>query len=135
MNRFSSAVSPARKEPARPEIPSLPSLPGRGDVPILSARREWECPNCGLVDVTEVAQPHTRMHPCAGAGGLTLPMVDRARARGARVRAVLREDYVGGERGLVFDDDGRPVMAAVTDYADGSNDVAVFAPTALGKAG
>jgi hypothetical protein len=108
-------------------------MPPKDKLPILNARKEWDCPNCAAEDVTEVAQPHTRFHNCAGMGGLSLPMVEKARrarrGKGAvRVRKALREDYVGKEKGLVYDEQGQPVMAAVTEYPDGSNDVAVFAP-------
>jgi hypothetical protein len=44
----------------------------------------------------------------------------------ARVRAVLREDYVGSED-VQHDGDGRPVMAVVTERDEGM-DRAVFAP-------
>lgn len=102
------------------------------NVPILDARKEWDCPNCNAADVTNEARPHTRMHNCRGMGGLTVPMVEKARRgadrRSVRVSKVVREDYVGKEKGLVYDDEGQPIMAAVTEYADGSNDVAVFAP-------
>lgn len=107
-----------------------------GKIPILNARKEWACPNCGAADVTNEARPHTRMHTCAGLGGLTAPLVERKAlvAKGApgetpvRVSTVVREDYVGDEKGLTYDQEGRPVMAVVTEYADGSNDVAMYAP-------
>lgn len=98
------------------------------DVPILDPTKNWECPNCGAVDQTCEARPHVRMHECASLGGLSLPMVEQSRCTGAQVYPVVREDYVGAEKGLVYDDEGQPIMAAVTEYGDGSNDVAVFAP-------
>ena len=111
----------------------------REDVPILNPRKDWECPNCNALDVTEEARPHTRMHNCAGFGGLTLPMVEKARKeehgtrlnKRVKVSPVLREDYEGKEHGLTRDEQGRPIMAAVTEYPDGTNDVAVFAPAVL----
>lgn len=106
--------------------------PKSKNVHILSARKEWDCPNCVAQDVTDEARPHTRMHDCPGMGGLSLPMVEKSRQTGtggvANVSTVVREDYVGEEKGLVYDDEGQPIMAAVTEYADGSNDVAVFVP-------
>lgn len=48
-----------------------------------------------------------------------------------RVRAVEREDYIGGAL-VQYDGEGRPVSAVVTERPDGSNDVQVFAPTAKG---
>lgn len=108
------------------------------NVPILNARKDWNCPNCEAVDQTNEARPHTRMHNCRGMGGLSLPMTEKKRVserstllrRKAQVRAVVREDYIGEEKGLVYDESGRPIMAAVTEYPDGTNDVAVFAPVA-----
>jgi hypothetical protein len=44
------------------------------------------------------------------------------------VRAVLREDYVGGED-VRYDGEGRPVMA-VTVTRDDGRDCVVYAPTA-----
>lgn len=103
-----------------------------GNLPILAVRREWDCPNCETQDVTERADAHTQMHMCPGLGGLALPLVEKARRpggkRSVRVSPVLRQDYVGKEKGLVYNDEGQPIMAAVTEYGDGSNDVAVFAP-------
>lgn len=115
----------------------MPAFPR--DVPILNPRTDWTCPNCGATDTTTESQPHTRMHACAGFAGLTLPMVavDRAEAASTRlnkrvkVTPVVREDYEAGEHGLTRDEQGRPIMAAVTEYPDGSNDVAVFAPSVL----
>lgn len=116
----------------------MPTKP-RADIPILEPRKEWDCPNCVAVDVTTEARPHTRMHACAGFGGLTLPMTEKARVsehsqgtvKRAKVTPVVREDYEGKEHGLVRDEQGRPIMAAVTEYPDGTNDVAVFAPAVL----
>jgi hypothetical protein len=79
------------------------------------------------------------MHNCPAFGGLSLPMVANDRAAAHRsgtsttvsVKPVVREDYEGDEHGLVHDEQGRPIMAAVTEYPDGSNDVAVFAPSVL----
>lgn len=107
-------------------------MPSRGEIPILNSRREWDCPNCDLEDVTQRADVHTQMHPCAGMGGLVAPMVEKARRpegkRSVRVRAVEREDYVGKEKGLTYAD-GKPITSVVTEYADGSNDAAVYAPS------
>lgn len=103
------------------------------DVPILNPRKEWNCPNCDKQDVTVEARPHSRFHNCPGLGGLSAPFVEKSRnpRKGStRVRKAVREDYVGSERGCTLDEDGAPVMSIVTEYADGSNDVAVFAPTA-----
>lgn len=102
---------------------------GRPEIPILPARLDWDCPNCSETSVTNEARPHTRFHVCAGLGGLTTPLVQKSANRGSvRVRKVVREDYVGKEHGLTYDNEGQPIMAVVTDYDDGTNDAAVFAP-------
>jgi hypothetical protein len=88
---------------------------------IVKPVHRWACPNCKLTSITHEAQPHSRFHPCAGLGGLLAPMVP-AGSR-VQVRAVEREDYIG-------DSNAGRVMAVVTERPDGSNDTAVFAPTA-----
>lgn len=95
----------------------------------LAREQRWACPNCVETAVTHDSQPHTRFHACRGLRGLTAPLVPAGSV--CRVRAVEREDYVGGEL-VQTDGEGRPVMAVVTDRPDGSNDVAVLAPTAKG---
>jgi hypothetical protein len=94
-------------------------------VTLVVAEHRWVCPNCPAVEVTHEAQPHTRFHTCPGLQGLTAPMVEAGSK--VRVTAREREDYIGNEKV------GR-VMSVVTERADGSNDVAVFAPTATAKA-
>lgn len=88
----------------------------------------WECPNCNTRDVTRESAPHSRMHPCAGLGGLTAPMV----REGERVKVVVneREDYIGDADVQLAN--GRPVMNVTTEHPDGRTDVAVYAPTAYG---
>lgn len=105
------------------------------DIPILTPRKEWACPNCSLTDETHEAKPHVRMHPCAGLSGITAPMVpaEEVTRGGTRVVAKVREDYVGDEL-VAYDEQGRPIAAVETQRPDGSNDVAVMAPTAKGKA-
>ena len=51
----------------------------------------------------------------------------------ARVVAREREDYIGSED-VRLDADGRPVASISTEYADGRNDLVVFAPTATNSA-
>jgi hypothetical protein len=101
------------------------------NVPLLQAPvTTWECEHCPTIDQTNDARVHTRMHACARYGGATIPMT--MRGAGSRVRLVERQDYVGDERVQLLDVDGRarPVMAAVTEHADGRSDAAVFAPIA-----
>jgi hypothetical protein len=101
------------------------------NVPILQPRiTHWECERCPALDQTRVAGPHTRFHRCSALGGAEVPMLERD--SGSRLRLVEREDYVGEDRVQLIN--GRPVMAAVTDRPDGSNDAVVFAPAAaLGR--
>lgn len=90
-------------------------------VPLLKPTQRWVCPNCKLTSVTHEAQPHSQFHPCAGLNGLLAPMVPAGQR--VKVTAVEREDYIG-------DSNAGRVMAVVTERPDGSNDTAVFAPTA-----
>lgn len=95
-------------------------------VPLLGVDHRWVCPNCDLTDVTHEATPHSRMHQCPGARGMTVPMVPD----GVRCKVELhpREDYVAGEV-VQVDEDGRPWMNATVTRDDGT-DVAVYAPCA-----
>jgi hypothetical protein len=96
------------------------------DLSALVPPTRWECPRCTLRDVTREPGVHSRFHPCAGMGGLSMPMV----REGERVRVTVneREDYLRGEDALTAD--GRPVMSVTTEHPDGHTDVAVYAPTA-----
>lgn len=106
-------------------------------VVVLEKVTRWECPNCDFTDVTKEAGPHTRYHTCAGLHGLSAPMVEHVSERRSKddvrrrvqVKAKAREDYIGKEKGVQFDENGRPVMSIVTTREDG-NDVVVLAPTA-----
>lgn len=90
----------------------------------LDAEQRWTCPNCTSTAAT-VGEPN-RFHACAGLAGLLAPMLlDGVRAR---VRAVLREDYVGAED-VRYDGEGRPVAAVTVEREDGQ-DCVVYAPTA-----
>lgn len=91
---------------------------------ILDAEQHWVCPNCPATARTVGAD--NRFHPCAGLAGLLAPMV--LEGVRCRVRAVVREDYVGGED-VRYDGEGRPVAAVVTTREDGE-DCVVYAPTA-----
>jgi hypothetical protein len=97
-------------------------------IPILQAPdQHWVCPNCTTTAVT--SGESNRYHQCRGQAGLLAPMVLEGFT--GRVFAVERQDYVGREI-VHYDGNGRPVMAVVTERADGSNDVMVNAPTARG---
>ena len=93
---------------------------------------DWRCPACGATDQTREARPHTRYHVCPRMRYLTTPMVPAGVS--AKVTLHEREDYVNGEHVQLDPERGRPVMSIVTEYADGRNDTAVFAPTATGRA-
>lgn len=91
---------------------------------LLNGGQRWSCPNCSHRDLT--FGQGNRFHECRGLAGLLAPMVpDGAEAR---VRTVLREDYVRGED-VRHDGNGRPVMAVAVEREDGV-DVTVYAPTA-----
>jgi len=94
-------------------------------IPIVASETYWACPNCMAEDKTSEARPHTRFHQCPGLGGIIAPMLPKGTK--AKVHAVEREDYIGNEQ--VRLQNGRPIMAVVTEREDGQ-DVAVFAPTA-----
>lgn len=96
-------------------------------VPILQPPiTHWECERCPARDQTRDARVHTRFHHCRALGGALVPMV--VAGAGSRVLLREREDYVGSERVQLINN--RPVMAAVTEHADGRVDSAVFAPAA-----
>lgn len=111
------------------------------NVPVLQPPElRWACPSCPLLHVTREARPHTPLHPCRGHGGVMVPFVparsNEGPARGSvRHVVVQRGDYVNGEQGLRVDANGRPVMAVVTERADGSNDCTIFAGCAVGTGG
>jgi hypothetical protein len=92
---------------------------------IFNIRQHWTCPNCPVQEWT-TGKPN-RFHNCPGLAGITAPMV--LAGTDCRVRAQVREDYVGDEL-VQYDAHGRPIMAVVTERPDGSNDVTVLAPTA-----
>lgn len=92
---------------------------------ILTGEQHWVCPGCDRAEVTVGAD--NRFHPCPGLAGLLAPMIlDGVRCR---VRAVVREDYVGCED-VRYDGEGRPMMSVLTEYGDGRTDCVVFAPAA-----
>jgi hypothetical protein len=102
----------------------------------------FECPSCGVQQawqpgdrVPPPGHSTTKLHSCPSQRGLSVPLVwvtSNFGLRRGQIRsvAVEREDYVGAERGVAHDDRGRAVSAVRVERADGSNDTAVFAPTA-----
>ena len=95
----------------------------------VAAYQTWRCPNCGLEERTE-PKPN-RFHTCPKLRFMTAPMV--LAGTDAKVTINEREDYVGKEMVRLDPERGRPVMSIVTERADGSNDVMVFAPTATAR--
>lgn len=97
-------------------------------VPLLVGYTDWECPNCHVTERTQPLPPNaSRFHPCRGLHGLTAPLV-RA-GTDCKVYAVERGDYLG-HADQRHGEDGKPYMSVITERADGSNDVAVFAEAA-----
>jgi hypothetical protein len=86
----------------------------------------WECFSCDRLDTTHEQRPHSRMHACAGLGGMTVPFVP-AGSRGEH-RVNERQDYIGDEL-VQLNADGRPVMSIQTIREEGM-DATVYAPTA-----
>ena len=94
------------------------------DIPILRPETRWACPNCDLTDVTHNAGPHSRFHSCAGLKGISAPMIVAAEVAKVAVRAVVRADYLNGEK-QETNEDGVPIMAVETEYWDGHTDLSV----------
>lgn len=96
-------------------------------VPQLRRETRWECPSCGLLDVTYETAPHTRFHSCGALRGLTAPMVVAGTRAEHRVND--RQDYEGSDIAQ-RDDSGRVVMS-VTTVRDDGQDVTILAPTVV----
>lgn len=95
---------------------------------ILEHESRWVCPNCTETLLSKNPDVrHQPFHPCKGLKGLMAPFVPEG--MDCKVEAREREDYLSGED-VRTDGDGTPMMSVVTTRADGSNDAAVFAPTA-----
>ena len=95
----------------------------------VAAYQTWRCPNCGLEERTP-PRPN-RFHTCPKLRFMTAPMV--LAGTDAKVTIHERDDYVGKDIVRLDPERGRPVMSIVTERADGSNDVMVFAPTATAR--
>jgi hypothetical protein len=98
---------------------------------LVSSIHRWYCPNCGKQDTTTEPRPHSRFHICPKLRGLSAPMLPAGTR--AKVELREREDYVGTELVQLDPERQRPVMSIVTTR-DNGQDVAVFAPTATGRA-
>lgn len=96
-------------------------------VDLTTPPKRYECARCGVKAEIPAAITTVPMHACAGAKGFRLPMVPWQ--SGDRVFAIEREDMLNGED-VPVDADGRPIMRAEVERADGHRDVWVYAPTA-----
>jgi len=100
---------------------------------LLDAWQDWACPKCRLSERTRPMPPNaSRMHNCPKLHGLTAPLV-RA-GTDCTLVAVERGDYLRSAEQRTGDD-GKPYIAVETRYADGGNDVAVFAEPAVVRLG
>jgi hypothetical protein len=98
---------------------------------LLHAWQDWECPNCGLTERTRPIPPNAaRFHPCPRLHMLKAPLV--LAGSDCKIEVVEREEYLGAEIQR-SGDDGRPYAGVRTEYADGHNDLAVYAPLAYGS--
>jgi hypothetical protein len=102
----------------------------KGRPALLTGHIDWCCPNCPTQDTTPLLYPN-RYHLCPGLHGLVAPLVRRG--TDCKVIALPREDYLGGEIQRTGDD-GRPYGGVSVVRADGSNDLAMFAPLATASA-
>lgn len=98
--------------------------------------RRFECPSCGRQETSRQTGAVTIGHACPKVAGLSVPYVEvmgsELRKHSVRHVVVERGDWIGDERGVMRDIEGRAVMAVHTERADGSHDTQVFAPSATG---
>ena len=107
-------------------------------IPILGHRKPsyWQCPSCQLKHESWEQRPHTPTHHCPKLVGLPIPFValvnpdDDLNPKKQRHKLIVREAYVGGEVGIRYDENRRPISAIHVERDDGSNDCHVYAPTA-----
>lgn len=105
----------SRRPPGRPRPPTPVGPPV-----------SWYCQHCTRTQTTRNPDVANVLHPCTMTG-LDTPMLREG--SGSRLILVERADYIGDET-VTFDINRRPIMSAITERPDGSNDVAVYAPTA-----
>jgi Zn-finger nucleic acid-binding protein len=100
--------------------------------------RRFQCPSCLVTATKRDPRVTTELHPCPKLKGVMVPLVElqpgqhELKRHEMNVRVIERPDYVGAEKGLRFDEDGRPYMAVHTERSDG-HDTAVFAPVATAR--
>lgn len=72
-------------------------------------------------------------HPCPKFNGFSVPLVevfgDALKKLSTRHVVKHRDDYVGAEEAQIGPD-GKPIMALITERADGSNDTRIYSPRA-----
>jgi len=105
-----------------------------------SPEKHWECPSCGRQHVTHTSAVTSELHPCPAMKGMVVPFVEVESNAGIKKNsmrhvAIEREDWVGEEKGIRFDADGRAIMSVHTEKSDGSHDTHVFAPSAHARLG
>jgi hypothetical protein len=100
---------------------------------LLDTWQDWKCPACGRGDRTRPLPANAqRWHTCPALHDLKTPLVPA----GMDCTIILEErgDYLNGETQRTGSD-GKPYMAVRTQRADGSADVAVYAPAATARLG
>ena len=99
---------------------------------LLLGYQDWECPACRHSERINPPLPANaqRWHPCPKLHMLKTPMV--IAGTDCKIEAIERQDYLGTEIQRTGDD-GKPYAAVRTDRADGSNDLAVYAPLAYAR--
>jgi hypothetical protein len=88
--------------------------------------RYWRCPSCDLTVRIERSDIYTQFHPCPALDNVNLPLVEIQNPDDkpdGRHRLIEREDYA-------HDPTIGRFASISTDHGDGSNDLAVLAPTA-----
>lgn len=104
------------------------------NLPILDPTRKWQCPSCGLQHLTKDQRVITPMHPCPKLKGIMAPYVEITHGNELKKhsfahRVIEREDYVGKEKGIMTNEDGKAIMAVHTEREYG-HDTTVFPGTA-----
>lgn len=104
------------------------------NIPILDPTRKWECPSCGRLHMTKDQRVITPMHSCPKLNGIMTPYVEIKHGHELKKntyvhRVIEREDYVGKEKGIMTDRNGKAIMAIHTERESG-HDTTVFPGTA-----
>lgn len=96
---------------------------------LLKNEKHWECPECGVQNVTHEARPHTQFHACSKLKGAWAPLIEA----GIKAHLVVneREDYIGTDIPQT-DEDGKVIKSITTIREDGE-DCHILAPTVVFK--